>query len=289
MFTTPIHVIGATGRSGLALCRTLAARGNTIIPVIRNPGRLAKDLPPARIADLTGPRARLAAALSDAKLIVTTAHARHIGAILAASAPDVPLIALGSTRKFTQWPDAHGLGVLAGEKALHDAGRPGILLHPTMIYGAEGEDNVQRLAALLKILPFVPLPEGGRALVQPIYQGDVTRSIVAALDLAAQGAVRAPESLVIAGPEAMPYRNFVQAIARAAGLPRRRILSLPSSLLMAVAPLVARLPKMPAIGRDEIRRLLEDKAFDTEPMRARLGVMSIPFEQGLSQLFTPSS
>lgn len=289
MFTTPIHVIGATGRSGLALCRTLAARGNTIIPVIRDPGRLAKDLPPARIADLTGPRAPLAAALSDAKLIVTTAHVRHIGAILAASAPDVPLIALGSTRKFTQWPDAHGLGVLAGEKALHDAGRPGILLHPTMIYGAEGEDNVQRLAALLKILPFVPLPEGGRALVQPIYQGDVTRSIVAALDLAAQGAVQAPESLVIAGPEAMPYRDFVQAIARAAGLPRRRILSLPSSLLMAVAPLVARLPKMPAIGRDEIRRLLEDKAFDTEPMRARLGVMSIPFEQGLSRLFTPSS
>ncbi len=36
------------------------------------------------------------------------------------------------------------------------------MLHPTMIYGAQGEDNVQRLARLLRRLPVVPLPGGGR-------------------------------------------------------------------------------------------------------------------------------
>ena len=51
--------------------------------------------------------------------------------------------------------------------------RPGVLLHPTMIYGAEGEDNVQRLAAVLRRLPIIPLPAGGSALVQPIHQSDV--------------------------------------------------------------------------------------------------------------------
>ena len=56
------------------------------------------------------------------------------------------------------------------------------MLHPTMIYGAQGEDNVQRLAALLRRLPLVPLPDGGTALVQPIHQDDVTRAIRAALD-----------------------------------------------------------------------------------------------------------
>ena len=65
---------------------------------------------------------------------------------------------LGSTRKFTRWPDAHGNGVLAGEAAFLASGRSGVMLHPTMIYGAQGEDNVQRLAALLRRLPFVPLP-----------------------------------------------------------------------------------------------------------------------------------
>ena len=85
------------------------------------------------------------------------------------------------------------------------------MLHPTMIYGAQGEDNVQRLAALLRRLPVVPLPDGGRALVQPIHQDDVTRAIRAALESCWQG----PHSLVIAGPTPLPYADFVRAIAAA--------------------------------------------------------------------------
>ena len=109
-------------------------------------------------------------------------------AVLAAAPPDARFVFLGSTRKFTSWPDAHGNGVLAGEAAFLASGRPGVMLHPTMIYGAQGEDNVQRLAALLRRLPFVPLPGGGTALVQPIHQDDVTRAIRAALDVAWDGA-----------------------------------------------------------------------------------------------------
>ena len=67
-----------------------------------------------------------------------------LGAILAATPEAARFVGLGSTRKYTAWPDAHGDGVLAGERALLASGRPGVLLHPTMIYGAQGEDNVRR-------------------------------------------------------------------------------------------------------------------------------------------------
>ena len=79
--------------------------------------------------------------------MVSCAHARHTPAILAAAPELAALVLLGSTRKFTRWPDAHGNGVLAGEAALLASGRSGVMLHPTMIYGAQGEDNVQRLAS----------------------------------------------------------------------------------------------------------------------------------------------
>src|SRR5947209_5016007 len=82
---------------------------------------------------------------------------------------------------------------------LRASGRPGGMLHPTMIYGTRGEQNVQRLAAMLRRLPLVPLPGGGRNLVQPIHQDDVTRAIRAALDAAWDG----PHALVIAGPKPM--------------------------------------------------------------------------------------
>ena len=134
-----VHVIGASGRSGLTLSRGLLTDGHALVPVVRDLAKwhatgLAGE---PRQADLRQPDA-LAAALEGAVRIVSCAHARHTAAILAAAPPSARLVLLGSTRKFTRWPDAHGNGVLAGEAALLASGRSGVMLHPTMIYGAQG-------------------------------------------------------------------------------------------------------------------------------------------------------
>ncbi len=280
----PVHVIGASGRSGLALCRSLLADGVPVVPVVRDAARWAAAglglAGTPRLADLTDP-ASLAAALGDASRIVSGAHARHTPAILAAAPRAARLVLLGSTRKFTRWPDAHGTGVLAGEAAFLAAGRDGVMLHPTMIYGAQGEDNVQRLAALLRRLPVVPLPGGGRALVQPIHQDDLTRCLHAALEHAWSG----PATLVVAGPQPLPYADFARAVAAAAGLRPPRIIALPAAPLLAAASLSALLPLLPRIRPAEIRRLLEDKSFDIGPMRATLGVTPMPLGAGLARTF----
>ena len=148
-----VHIIGASGRSGAALCRSLLANGSGFVPVVRDAAKWAATSieVPARIADITDPP-RLRDALADATRVVCCAHARHAASVLAAAPAEAQFIFLGSTRKFTRWPDAHGNGVLAGEAAFLASGRSGVMLHPTMIYGAQGEDNVQRLAALLRRL-----------------------------------------------------------------------------------------------------------------------------------------
>ena len=197
--------------------------------------------------------------------------------------PSATLVLLGSTRKFTRWPDAHGNGVLAGEAALMAAGRPGVMLHPTMIYGARGEDNVQRLAALLRRLPLLPLPGGGRFLVQPIHQADVTRCIRAALALQWQAAT----SLVIAGPQPVRYADFVRAVAMAAGLRRPSILPFPARPLIAAARLTQHITALPSVRPEEIRRLMEDKAFDISGMRETLRVEPISLAEGLALTFRP--
>jgi uncharacterized protein YbjT (DUF2867 family) len=281
-----VYVVGASGRSGTALCRALLEDGVGLVPVVRNAARwTATGLPgDARMADLTDPVA-LRAALVGATRIVSCAHARHVPAVLQAAPAAGVFVFLGSTRKFSRWPDAHGDGVRAGEAAFLASGRPGVMLHPTMIYGAQGEDNVQRLAALLRRLPAVPLPGGGRALVQPIHQSDVTRSVRAALR---QDWVRA-EALVIAGPAPMPYADFARAIAFAAGLRRPRIVTIPAAALQIAAMITRFLPGLPTIHPEEIRRLLEDKSFDIGPMRTRLGVEPITIHTGLATLFTSNT
>ena len=274
-----VHVIGASGRSGAALAQALGGR---VIPVVRDARKWAAlgFAAAARVADL-GDREGLAAALRDATHVVSCAHARNAARVIAAAPMGARLVFLGSTRKFTRWPDDHGNGVLAGEAAFLASGRDGAILHPTMIYGAEGEDNVRRLAALIRRLPVLPLPGGGAAKVQPIHQSDVTRAVLAALARDWGG----PRALTIAGPEPVAYADFVRAVARAAGVGRPRIVPVPSAPLIAAAALTRFIPGLPNVGPAEIRRLLEDKNFDISPMRELLGFTPIALEAGLALTF----
>lgn len=272
-----IAIIGASGRSGATLCRALRLPFRAVVRDAAKWSALGIAAPHA-VADLKD-EAALRAALIGATTVISCAHARHIPAILAAAPPEARFVFMGSTRRHSRWPDEHGNGVRAGEAAFLASGRAGTMLHPTMIYGAEGEDNVQRLAALMRRLPLLPLPGGGTSLVQPIHQEDVTRSLLAA---AARGNT-APEVIIIAGPTPLAYRDFCVAVARAAGLTPRPVLPLPAPLLMALSPL-ARL-FLPRIGAEEIRRLTEDKAFDITAMRETLGVTPMPLAEGLARTF----
>lgn len=257
-------------------------RGAGPVPIVRDPARWAAAriaLDP-RIARLEDPAA-LRAALIDATQVVSTAHARYAAMVIAAAPPCARLFFLGSTRRFTRWPDEHGNGVIMGEAAFVASGRAGVMLHPTMIYGAQGEDNVRRLASLLRRVPVLPLPNGGAALVQPIHQDDVSRAVLAALDRDWDG----PHTLVIAGPRAIPYADFVRAVAAAAGIGPPRIVPCPAAALIMLATLTRLLPVLPHVRISEIRRLLEDKAFDIGPMQTLLGLDPMPLEAGLARTF----
>ncbi|MDI2113243.1 SDR family oxidoreductase [Commensalibacter nepenthis] len=276
-----IHVIGASGRSGSALIKELQNQGCTVIALVRNPEKwhkinLSCDY---RIIDLKDSPAMLADALQDATHIVNTAHARHAPAILKAGPKDATYVFLGSTRKFTQWPDSHGNGVLAGEQAFIKSGRKGVFLHPTMIYGSQGENNVQRLARLLRKLPIIPLPNGGKALVQPIHQSDVTKAVLSALSRQWD----APNSIVIAGGSVLSYKEFIQIILQQLGIQPKIFIPLPVSLLKTAAFFTKFVPFIPTIERDEIQRLVENKNFDITEMKEKLDFEPIEFTIGIKQ------
>src|SRR4051812_22923319 len=104
-----IHVIGTSGRTGIVLCRSLLADEIPVAPIVRNADKWAATGVPFApcIADLEDPT-NLHAALQDATHIVCCAHARHARAVIEAAPAAARLVFLGSTRKFTKWPDAHG-------------------------------------------------------------------------------------------------------------------------------------------------------------------------------------
>ncbi|MDI2091512.1 NAD(P)H-binding protein [Commensalibacter oyaizuii] len=278
---TKIHVIGATGRSGKALIQALQTRNCEVISLIRNLEKWQKSNLNGeyRLIDLKHNPLSLADALKDAAYVVSTAHAKHSATILEAGPKEATYIFLGSTRKFTRWPDSHGNGVIAGEKAFLSSNRRGVILHPTMIYGSQGENNVQRLSSLLKHLPFIPLPNGGKALVQPIHQSDITRAILSALSKPWDG----PHSLVIAGNTVLSYKEFIKIILKQANIPAKPFIPIPMIFLKAAALLTYLIPFIPTIKTDEIQRLAENKDFDISEMKEQLGFTPIDFKTGIEQ------
>ena len=254
------------------------------VPVVRDAARWAAVglAGAARIADLADPPA-LATALGDARRVASGAHARHAAAILAAAPNAHRFVLLGSTRKFTAWPDEHARGVLAGEAAFLAAGRPGVMLHPTMIYGAAGRG--QRAAPRRPAAApagWCRLPRGGAALVQPIHQDDVTRCLMAALARDWAG----PQAMVIAGPEPVSYAGFVGrgGARRRAGAAAHRAVAAAAAARGRGARAGAAVG-LPRVQPAELRRLLEDKAFDIGPMRRELGVAPIGLAEGLARTF----
>ncbi len=276
----PVAIIGATSGIGRRLVARLRARRESVIAIGRSAERLSRLAAPARIVDLDRKR-ELAPALADARMVVSCVPPVFIPTVLA-SLPDRldRVVLTGSTRKFTQFPDRRAELVLAAEAAFRESGRPGVMLHPSMICGGGEENNVQRVAAYIRRFRMVPLPQSGRALIQPIFVDDVAACLEAALYRAE--AVGPP--LVVAGPDAITYRAFVEAIGAAIGL-RVKVIPVPSALLMAAASLTRFVPGVPQITPAEVQRLLEDKAFDIGEMRQRLGVEPVSLATMLQRIF----
>lgn len=282
-----IALIGATGKTGRYLVRRLCDAGEGVVAISRDAGRLAQIDARAerRIADITVP-ATATPALAGAECVVSLAHAVLTEHLLAVLPPSCRWVVLtGSVRRSTTLPDPGADGVRKGEAAFRAwlaRGGSGVMLHPSMIYGAPEDRNVGRLIRFLKRWPravpvIVPLPGGGWHTVQPVYFGDLVDALAAAVrrrDL--------PADIEIVGPEPIPYRALVQATAAAVGR-RAAILPLPLGLLAAVAragqAVGVRLP----FNAAELRRGTEDKRFSPEPMRSLLGVRPRAFEDGVRE------
>lgn len=278
-----IALLGATGKTGRYLTSQLCEAGHAVTVIGRDSARLAALDHRARqaVADLENPAA-IKAILSDAEAVVSLAHARFAQTVLDAL-PDGchRVILTGSTRCFTRLPDVAADAVREGERILQSSGRPGLMLHPSMIYGAPDDRNVNRLLRYIRNWPrflpaLVPLPNGGHHFVQPVFVDDV----VAAFRSAIETDRPVDKRVVVAGPEPLTYANMVRQCASA--LDRRvMIVPLPTIVLTALATLAEKLRLPIPFGASEILRATEDKRFDISVLREQLGVQPRNFSEGI--------
>lgn len=101
---------------------------------------------------------------------------------------------------------------------LLDSGVPTVVLQAAVVLGS-GSASFEMLRHLTERLPVMVTPRWVDVQIQPIAIRDVLRYLVGVADLPA-GVNR---SFDIGGADVLTYRDMMQACARVAGLPRRRI------------------------------------------------------------------
>ena len=278
-----LFLTGATGHTGSRIAKRLVDQGLHVRCLVRT-AQHARFLPQSdRLTiirgDLDHPEG-LSAHVRGATAVVHAANIGFAEAVvgLCEEAGVRRVIALSSTRRFTRFPDPLARRVIAGEATLEASGLDTTILRPPMIYGGDRDNNVQRLVHWLKRHGWMPLVAGGRNLVQPIFVWDLVEGVARALERPRQTAGRA---LTLAGPRAMPMREMVEIIAARMGR-RVRWLPTPYWCALTAAGLMERVTRNPPATRDQVRRLLEDKAFSIEEASQALGGWAPrPFEEGI--------
>lgn len=186
------------------------------------------------------------------------------------------LIVLGSTRIYTRFPDdkCKRLAAMSHELSMSDL--KVTLLHPTMIVGAPGLNNIERIVNVARVSPIIPLPGDGASTIQPVEAADVVQAVLACMS----NSDTIGKTIVLAGHGAITYRQLIEICVDAAGL-KCKVVNLPYPLVWLLSILTPLAPGIPTIGSDEVQRLLEDKDFDIEDMLNLLGVKPKTVEVGI--------
>lgn len=111
-----------------------------------------------------------------------------------------------------------------------------VVIQPSLIYGPGGASA--RLFGLLASLPLLPLPGGGRQLVQPLHIDDAVAAIVALVD----GDAYRGQRVALVGPAPLSLRDFLAQLRHAMGRPPARVIAVPAPLARAAATLGGLLP-----------------------------------------------
>ena len=280
---TPVLVTGATSLIGRFALPRLEAMGVEVHAL----SRTAPDGPGWVRGDLSD--SGLETKLPECPTVLSLSPIWHLPPGLAAlkARGMTRLVAFSSTSVFTKAasPDAYEQGVVGrlaeGEAAVQAFcaahGVAWTILRPTLIY-AEGQDqNVSRLARLIRKLGFLPLAGKGGGLRQPVHADDLAAAAIAA----AGSPAAANRAYDLPGGETLTYRAMAERVFE--GLGRGpAILSLPEGLWRAAFALAR--PLLPGATAQMGARMSEDLTFDGSAASADFGWNPRPFRPNFKTL-----
>lgn len=279
-------VTGGSGFLGRHLLPHAVERGHQVVALARSSraARVVAELGAAPVAgDLDDPAATDAAftdAAADALVNLASLGFGHAPVIVsAAEEAGVKRAVFVSTTAVTTTIAARSKRVrLEAEEAVRASALDWTIIRPTMIYGGTGDRNIARLLSVLRRTPVLPVPGGGKRLLQPVHVEDLAAAVLNAVESPAASG----RTYDVAGPEPMPLAELLAEAIRATGS-RTRLVPVPLRPAIQLLSLYERLSRRPRLKAEQLRRLAEDKAFSVEAAARDLGFSPRSFRTGVTE------
>jgi uncharacterized protein YbjT (DUF2867 family) len=268
-----ITVFGGSGFLGRQIVKRLAADGARVRVAVRHPERASFLERGGRAGQITAvyadvwEEASVGAAVDGSEAVInmvghylergkatfetTRGHgAMHVAHAAATAGVQrlVHISGLGTDPKSGS-PYARARGI--GEQLVTEAFPAATILRPGVIFGPEG-GFLNRLAALARVLPVLPLFGTGETKLQPVFVGDVAEAVARALATpATMGRL-----YELGGPLVYAYKELVQLVL--ARIERQRLLMpVPYFVWKVLAALMAPLPSR-SISRNQVELMQQD-------------------------------
>jgi uncharacterized protein YbjT (DUF2867 family) len=260
-----ILVTGATGFTGQRIVKKLvASKQHNVHIFVRDTDKAAvifKNLSVTVHKGSFEDSKSFEAALAGCNILVNTSSLGfgHAEAVISACHKSriKRAIFFSSTSIFTSLTPASKTVRLAAEDAIRKSGLDYTIIRPTMIFGAPGDRNMERLIRYLKKWPVMIVPGSGTFLMQPVFVNDLADAVFRIIETPA--AIKKEYNL--SGANATSYNDIVCTVARQLNK-KVLLIHFPYKFAIPFLKLYEKTVKKPKIKAEQILRLNENKAFD---------------------------
>ena len=287
---TLVTVFGGSGFIGRHTIRALAKRDFRIRVAVRRPdlaghlqplGRVGQIMPVQanlRYADSVAAAARGAQVVVNLVGILAPSGAQSFDAVqsegaaavaAAAAAEGARLVHVSAIGADANSPSAYARTKAAGEKAAFAAVPSATVFRPSVVFGPE-DQFTNRLAALARVMPILPLIGGGETKLQPVFVGDVATAIADAVD----GKARSGVTYELGGPEVLTLRQVQEYVLKTTE--RTRLLApLPFPLAKLKAAFLQFAPGPLKLTPDQVELLKTDNVVSAAAQQAGLTLQGL--------------
>ena len=277
-----ILITGGTGFTGQHVCKLLLKRAEPFKCIVRDEQK-SKFLSDAGVPVVFGDvrdQGAVRKALKGCSGVINLVSFKegHISTLISEAkwASVNRLVFISTTAIFTQLNADSKTMRLRTEAEIMSRQLNWTILRPTMIYGARGDRNMERLIKAVRRFPIHPILGSGDRLLQPIHVTDLAQAVVDSYSCENSRGV----AFNLSGKHPLTYRQVVLEVTQL--LRKRTILfSLPLKMAILAVEICRRLPWFPKLTAEQVRRLDEDKAFSHQAAREAWGFDPMGFSKGI--------